>query len=323
MTTNSSSPPAQSVPRDSIKCRKKEPISAMSMCEVQRIAALTNTYSPGSIDRRWQIAAAIALGSLTRRRTHTVIDADVGMAIGYLKRRQEIGAKFDGEFADIHRAWTLRYQADLLTRSIVEARLLGGQSIAETAIACSLPVGVVRTYESLFFAVGDKLKHRDYILREAVGPRYSSGYTEDDIDIVLKSLTYLKGPMFLDWILPYYTTPASIPDCLDLLSFAELARLHHRIEIRSLIHFLTLPPEDVLAAYARQAAGEPYTLWERLVAELQLLVAARPAREVEQKQIRTLSPQSIDRLMESYHTAPTPRGSCAGILEPEHVLVAG
>ena len=152
-----------------------------------------------------------------------------------------------------------------------------------------------------------------YIFGEAIGPRYWTGYTEDDVDIIIKSLAYLKGPMFLDCILPYFTTPWSIPDRLDLLSVAELAKLQTMVSIRAMVESMTMPPEKALdRVCARLTASGSYTPWHGLVKELRLLVAARTAEEAEQrrmiKDVTTLSPTSIERLIGSYRVEPSPGG---------------
>ena len=135
------------------------------------INLIKSKHNAGPIDRRWQIATAVHLGLATRWFFRKAIDADVKLAIRYVKRREKGCEKFVGELVDIHHAWTLRFSVDLLTRSILEAHLLTGQSIGETAAACELPVGAVRTYESLFYDVRDKLQHRSYILVHAISPR--------------------------------------------------------------------------------------------------------------------------------------------------------
>ena len=136
-----------------------------------------------------------------------MIDGDVRLATRYLRRREKNRVSFPAELGGIHQAWILRHRTDLLTRATLEARLLAGQSIADTAVACNLPAEVIRLYESLFFSVMDRLRHRAYLIAEAISPRYWSGYTAADADIVVKSLAFLKGPMFLKYILPYFTKP--------------------------------------------------------------------------------------------------------------------
>ena len=97
-------PSAPHAPTEGVKHsrRAKRPVSEVSVPGSVRIAHLTSTHSLGAIDRRWQIAAGIVLGSSTPWRMRKVIDADIKMAIRYLTRRAKNDAKFAGKFADIH-----------------------------------------------------------------------------------------------------------------------------------------------------------------------------------------------------------------------------
>ena len=314
--------PQKSVAVPTTRPRRRKKASATSMRESTRITALISTpHNMGAIDRRWQIAVAIQLGLATPWRMRKAIDADVKRAIRYVKRHERGDATFPGELTDIHCAWTLRYQAKLLTRSILEARLLAGQSIAETAMACSLSVGVVRVYESLFFAVRDKLQHRIYILGKAIGPRYWTGSTEDDIDILLKSLAYLRGPLFLDYVLPYFTTPWSIPDRLDALTGPELQKLQTLVQIRSLVGAMSMSPQQALKEYARRTAEEPATQWALLATEFQPLIDAAAEQIRLISAASSLSPTTINRLLESYRVGISTPGSCNKA--PAAVALAG
>lgn len=161
-----------------------------------------------------------------------------------------------------------------MPRAILEARILSGETAEETSTKCSLSITVCRLYESLFFDVRDKLRHRIYIFTEAIGSRYWSGFAEVDIDIILKSSAFLKGPMFLDYVLPYFTTKWIIPDRLDTLSKTELEQLQYMASTRAMITAMTLPAQKAVAAYDRLLAGEPATQWERLASELETLIAS-------------------------------------------------
>lgn len=175
-------------------------------------------------------------------------------------------------------------------------------------MACSLPVDVVRVYESLFFAVRDKLQHRVHILHQAISPHYSTAYTADDIDIVLKSLAYLKGPLFLDYLLPYFTMPWTIPERLDNLTIAELTALQKMISIRAMIEARTMSSRDGLRAGVRMAVGEAGRRWAALAQELQAVIDGASSASAAQKRlistVTSLSPASIRGLVDSFHPAP-------------------
>ena len=212
-------------------------------------------YQLGPPDKNWEIANALvarmAPSSLFREDTN----ADVTHAMMYLREHAHRHVDFTGPLADLDRAFRVRFVGDRLTRAILEARILSGETAEEISAKCSLPITVCRLYESLFFDVRDKLRHDLYIFAEAIGSRYWSGYTEDDVDIILKSLAYLRGPMFLDHVLPYFTTTWRIPDRLDTLSKTELEQLQYMASMRTLITAMTLPAEKAVAAYDRLLAG--------------------------------------------------------------------
>ena len=100
---------------------------------IRDVLALNSENPP--LTRRWEVAVAIAYGMARRRLFKKQIDADVESAIEYVKRRDGDRLDRQGPLADLDQACCLRYQADLLTRSTLEARLLSGQTIAETAVA--------------------------------------------------------------------------------------------------------------------------------------------------------------------------------------------
>jgi hypothetical protein len=283
-----------------------------------RLARLADDWAPRPVDARWQVAVAIAQGEVTRRFFREVMDRDTDSALRYARKCSPTVMPAPGPMRDIHLARFLRYSADRLTRATLEARLLAGQPIAETAAACTLPVEVVRLYESLFFAVRDKLKHPIYILNNAVGPQYFSGYTEDDFDIILKFLAYRKGPLFLDYILPYYTTAWRIPSSLVGLANAELTNLQKMTEIRAMITALVMSPREALTAYPRYLAGEPANQWDGLARELRALIDT-PAEHVDLAPLTTMAPTVMDRLIDTFVPAPavTPSDST-----PEPVRLA-
>jgi hypothetical protein len=276
---------------------------------LRRLVHLTDSSRSRAVDGRWQIAIAIVSGMATRWFLRKVIDAEVSLAVRYIRQCQKDSVDFHGELADLHTAWHLRFRADLLTRSILEARLLAGLTVDETAAACELPVAAVRMYESLFFDVSCKLQHRAYIIHHAIGSRYKTGYSADDIDIVLKAVGYFQGPLFLDYILPYFTSPLAIPARLDVLAPSDLRELHKHVQIRATIEARTMSGPKAIKSYARQIAGEPATLWAALAEELRALAQIADQRIAAQARlvsaVTSLSPTSVERLVDSYrHRRP-------------------
>jgi hypothetical protein len=168
-------------------------------------------------------------------------DRSVTCLTRYLRLRQQNPAKAIEQFPRMSHAVSLRFASDELTRVVLEARLLTGEPVADSAAKCHLPIEVVKWYALLFFSVSDKLRYRQYIISQAIGPRYFTGYAEDDVDILLKSLAYLQGPVFLDYILPYFMSTWHIPDRLDTLTLSELEQLKYFASVKATITALTVP----------------------------------------------------------------------------------
>jgi hypothetical protein len=103
---------------------------------LRRLVDLKNPNGAQSLDCRWQIATAIASGTATRSFFGHVIDGNVKLAVRYLCHGKS-NAEFRSELVDLRRAWELRFASDLLTRTVLEARLVARQRIAETATATS------------------------------------------------------------------------------------------------------------------------------------------------------------------------------------------
>ena len=261
------------------------------------------------IDRRWQVAQAIVLGSASYHFFRSVVDADVRLAIRYLRRIAKKRSSIRGRLANLDRAAKLRYGADRLARTIVEARLLARQSIEDTATACKLPVETVRLYASLFFDVEDKLDASHYIIQEAIGSAYYVGVTADDVDVIIKGCAYRHGPMMLDCMLPYFTTPWKVPDRIDTLTTAELEQLTNRVTTQVGIVAMTMDTHHAHMAFLRDHAGLPGDVWMRLADDLQSLLDTAKEKDAAQSRtieaVATLSPASLDRIVDSYRHART------------------
>jgi hypothetical protein len=150
---------------------------------------------------------------------------------------------------DLEAAFRLHAGPDKLARGILEARLLAGQTIEETAAACGLAPEAVRAYEALFFHVLGKLHSRMYILIQAVGgDLWGGGLTEDDVDVLLKLYGFLKGPIFLEWLIRYFRGGWSAPERLEDASIEQLQELILMLELRALIQARVLPFPECLRA---------------------------------------------------------------------------
>ena len=293
------------------KKRRKKSRRVKSYEAIRRLVRLANDCSPRPVDARWQITVSIAQREATQHFFRAMMNRDTKRALRYVKHCLRKGRPDPGRFADVHCAWLLRFEAGRLRRATLEARLLARQTIEETAAACKLPAEIVRLYESLFFCVLDKLDHPLFIIPEAISPRFWSGFRAEDIDILIKFMAYQKGPIYLDYILPYFTTPSCIPNRLESLSAAQLANLQKRISIRAVIDSLTMSSRQALLAFNRCATTELSTQWHALAQELQVLATAAYDQEIEQRRLITdvssLLPTSVARLMASYRVEPAAR----------------
>ena len=186
--------PPQSLEKTEKK-RVTKPAGSKRRVSFQSIRRVLNLIPAENcvVDRRWQIATVIAHRPAPPKYLRKLIDRDVTAAVDYLRTSRNSSDELPDDAADLHHAWTLRFQSDLLTRATVEARLLARQTIEETAAACHLPIAAVRWYASLFFDVQSWLRFPFVIIGDAIGPKYWEGLEENDVDIIVKSLAYFHG----------------------------------------------------------------------------------------------------------------------------------
>jgi hypothetical protein len=281
--------------------------TTLSVAIAQKLAGLTAHVGHGGMPshlspptHRWEIASSIVTKLATRCTLGHAIDQAVEQAIQFLTAHQTNPAKADDSFPHLSAAVRLRFQADKLTRALVEARLLTGEAMTDTAEKCNLSFDAVRWYALLFCDVADKLQHRHYIVSQAISPRYWSGYTEDDVDILLKSLAYLKGPVFLDYLLPYFMSPCHIPDRLDTFSLPDLERVKYFASAKAMITALTLPKVNTLPPGVKGSPFKPAIVWRALGDELALAIAEEAHAAARQAVPATLSTASCRYLLESF-----------------------
>jgi hypothetical protein len=256
-------------------------------------------HRSGPLDRRWELANAIVARAASRRFFGDALDPAVAQAIRFIKLRQKNRPDVLESFPNLSDAFRLRFQANKLTRSVLEARLLSGEPIADSAAKCNLPIDVVKWYRLLFFEVLGRLQCREFIFNIAIGQRYWNGYTEDDVDIILKSMAFLKGPVFLDYLLPYFTTAWQVPDRLDQLPLEQLERLRYMASIKAMIAAITMPVERAITPHDRLLAREPAVRWQGLAAELQELIAME-ASTVGRTVSTSLSQASLMGMIDSF-----------------------
>jgi hypothetical protein len=233
--------------------------------------SLLSDASTRPVDARGRIAGRLFPGV----RSHGS-DPWIDKAVRYLHARRACRTGADREslaqkMPDLHTAYQLYEGDDRLARGTVEGRLLSGQTIEEVAAACNLTAGAVAAYHALFFDVMGRLKARSYILNYAIGVGPCDELSEEDVDVILKRAGFLKGPIFLEWVLRYYRTELKVPSRLEGLSREQLADLHDLLSVRNLILAWVLPAEDMGRV----------TLLQALLDELKGLIDAWPGPTVE------------------------------------------
>jgi hypothetical protein len=222
----------------------QRPDPARPSADLLRLLALSPANPDQPVDARWRIASEFARG--TDLPAEWTRDAWVARALAYVRallscRTEAARELVAGSMPDIAAAHRLHESVDKLTRGILEARLLAGQTFEEAAAACGLSRAAVEAYHELFFSVRDKLQAEVYILGEAIGEKLWFGLTEEDVDVVLKHLAYLKGPIFLEAVLPYFRGEWSIPERLEGAGREQLERLACALQTKALFQVRVLP----------------------------------------------------------------------------------
>lgn len=213
--------------------------------------ALTSANSARPVDYRWQIADQLAAGKVSPCSYADDRDEWIEKAVDYLQalHRCKSGAERDQlaqQMPHLHAAYQLHQSCpDKLTRklerSILEARLLAGQTVEETARACQLPVEMVHLYERLFFAVVGKRENWIYLMIEAIGKKCWFGLSEEDSDVIMKKLALVKGPYMVDLLARYYTTEWVVPEKLESLTREQLEELAFLVGTKAMIQSMVVP----------------------------------------------------------------------------------
>ena len=248
----------------------RDPMGLVRNPKLMRAVNLASSWSIQPVDRRWQIASAIADGLASRRLFREQYDEYIAHAVAYLKSFKACQNDADRDrlsqkMSHMHQARLIRESPGKFNRGILEARLLVGQSIEATAAACNLPPETVRLYEALFFAVVG-IKRRHYLMLNAIGSKCWDGLLEEDVDVILKMIGLQGGLIMLEEAIRYYTSSWQVPERLEALTKAELIELHAMIETEALILVWVLPFEKCQRVIRLQALGQ----------ELQALIDALP-----------------------------------------------
>ena len=154
-------------------------------------------------------------------------DPVVRVAWRYLRARysavgQRHMAAVAQRYPDLTAAHHIHGEAGM-ARAELESRLLANQSVENIAAKLALPTGVVRTYESAFFAVLERLNAHDWIVLHAVriGPWGSPNPSEGDI---WRYLAW-QCPAAMECVIADLKAPAAARDPAKHLMAERLRRL--------------------------------------------------------------------------------------------------
>ena len=189
--------------------------------------------------RRWRIAELVARGFTPWAADQE--DPWVRRGVTYLKTASAAGPeKPAADLANIATAVAV-HKSNKLTRGVLEARILARQPVDQVAAACQLTVGAVQAYEALFFDVREHIAFPDYLIPVVVGPKLHYGITPEDVDVVLKHVGYVVGPILVDWLVDFYTSGLIVPESLEAARAEELRTLARRLRAKALHLVYVLP----------------------------------------------------------------------------------
>jgi len=172
------------------------------------------------VDWRWRHAAELcALGRHAPRRFD---DESIREAVHFLRRQRRCqterqSARLARQFAEVHDAIRLRQQDDR-RRTVVEARLLAGESPATIAQELNVTVAAIEMFENLFFNVRDRRSATDWIVSIAIGRIEAAQDEQLRRERFIKWVAYSGGPEVLHTALQClgFPVPSRTDDCSKL-----------------------------------------------------------------------------------------------------------
>jgi hypothetical protein len=196
-----------------------------------------------SPDWRWKRALAVVDQDVVcSERTD---DVPTLRAVEYLRAGEQplSGSQSPGVVPSdrsLHAAQRL-YEARVLSRFIVQARLLARQSPSEVARLTSFEPAVIETFESIFFEVRAHLDAKDWVANQVLWPGLEANLRSEALGGAMMAIGYQLGPTILDIALAV-ATEAPLP-CWVYASAGEPARLYEarvRLSAKLLLLVLTL-----------------------------------------------------------------------------------
>jgi hypothetical protein len=273
------SPKAQRTPEPYHDALKDEPSWTMELCP-------SNPNQP--VDARWRLAVNHVQN---RFRDTTDRDEPTTRAIDFLyalvacadeAQRERLAQDMPAMDA----AYRLHRTEDKLARGLLEARLLTRMPFAEVATSCEISEETVQLYHDLYMNVRSKLHLREWIVDRAIGEKAWYGIKEEDVDVFLKHLGFLKGPFMIQALERYFREGLKIPDTLEGLTREQLVDLKLKVGARSVILIRVLPPEKSQRAWLlhelEQRLQTLIASWSddtRPLGQASLLAAITPAEQ--------------------------------------------
>jgi hypothetical protein len=193
------------------------------------------------VHRRWRIAELVARGFTPWAADRA--DPWVRRAVTYLQTPPAAGTgteQLAADLADVDAALQI-HKGEKLTRGTLEARILARLPVDQVAAACGLTVEAVQAYEALFFDVRSHLAYPDYLIPVVIGAKLHYGITPEDVDVVLKHVGYVGGPVLLDWLVDFYTSGVIVPESLEIARPEEIRTLARRLRAKALHLVYVLP----------------------------------------------------------------------------------
>lgn len=162
----------------------------------------------------WRSARAMGLLATSppgRPSTHD--DSYVVDIYRFLKRRQS--SKDGGlselfpEYPGLWYAYQLYNESGETTRGVIEARILAGQTNEQIAEYYGTIPDTIEYYEAAFFAVRDRLKQKDWILRQIYGPN-AEHLAQREKATLLQLFAYHGGVPLLELLLSGFDSENTI-----------------------------------------------------------------------------------------------------------------
>lgn len=165
------------------------------------------------------------------------------------------------EHGAIHLAHIIHQDAAPQLRTVVESRVLAGQSDAEIAVLTNNPPEVISAYHDIFFDVRTRLMAKDWIGTQVIGQVFQVGDQRSNPDLLAKYFGYFGGPMVLEAILYGVQAGNYAPTSIEGLVKWIDGNLRFKLRTQAAVLMTVYTPNrfdfmSVVGGYAQLAALE-------------------------------------------------------------------